>query len=132
VLDKERTKLADLCFFIENTPAIDQLTGIALAVRAGEERDILDTANLTKVAPAGVGHELLGSRSRLVEDLPIHRVPRAALINGVIRPTNHIPIDVRRARNTAYWAETKDIWINTLGTHIFNREWKNVKRMMPA
>ena len=127
VLDKGRTKLADLCFFIEGTPALDQLTGLALAVQAGEEKDILATANLTKVEPAGVGHELLGARSK-----PVELVPRAAFINSVIMPTNHIPQDARRARNDTYWAETKDIWINTLGVHVFNREWKNVRGMLAA
>ncbi len=129
VLDKDRTKLADLCFFIEGTPAIDQLTGLALAVRAGEETEILDTANVIKVAPAGVGHELLGARSVQAEP---QIIPRAEWRNGVIMPVGHVPHDARRARNNAYFAETKDIWIETLGKHVFNREWKNVKGMMAA
>ena len=127
VLDKGRTKLADLCFFIEGTPALDQLTGLALAVRAGEEKDILDTANVTKVAPAGVGHELLGARSKPVDQIETMRNHVAQY--GMIA-ANHVPHDARRARNDAYFEETKDIWIDALGRHVFNREWKNVKGMM--
>ena len=119
LLDKSRAKLADLCFFIEGTPALDQLTGLALAVRAGEEDDILATANITKVAPAGVGHELLGERSKPVD--------RAAFVAGVIVFARHVPQDARRVRNEAYWQETKDIWIDILGVHVFNRKWKRVK-----
>lgn len=125
VLDKSRTKLAELCFFIDGTPAIDQLAGIALAVKAGEEQDILSTANITKVAPAGVGHELLGARAKPNDEAPI----RAMWDNGVIVPAGDRNA-VRRARNQTYWRETKDLWIDTLGVYVFNREWKRVKGML--
>ena len=112
VLDKSRTKLADLCFYIQGSPTIDQLSGIALSVQAGEEREVLATANITRVTPAGVCHELLGERTK----------PAIYALTGRAEPDT-----LRRMRNDRYWAETRSVWIDTLGVYVFNREWKKFK-----
>lgn len=130
VLDTARARLAELCFYIEDTPALDQLVAIDLAVRAGEEREILSTANVTKIEAAGVGHALLGARG--VPEPELQPVRRAAWRNGVIVPAGPTRQELQHARNTAYFAETKDLWIDTLGVYTFNRDWKSVKGMMPT
>ena len=115
VLDKSRVKLAELCFYIEKAPAIDQLSGIALSVQAGEEREVLSTANITRVTPAGVVHELLGERTK----------PVIWSLTGRADPHT-----LRQMRNGRYWAETQSVWIDTLGVYVFNRDWKRFKGMM--
>jgi len=57
-------RLADLCLYIDNTPALDQLTGLALAMAAGDEHDLVRDANVIRVYPAGENHPLLMGRKR--------------------------------------------------------------------
>lgn len=56
-------RLADLCLYIDNTPALDQLTGLALAMAAGDEHDLVRDANVIRVYPAGEAHPLLLGRT---------------------------------------------------------------------
>lgn len=64
VAERGGKRLADLCLYIDGTPALDQLTGLALAMAAGEEQEILRDANLIRVYPAGEQHPLLVGRKR--------------------------------------------------------------------
>ncbi len=57
-------RLADLCLYIDETPALDQLTGLALAMAAGDEHDVVRDANVIRVYPAGEQHPLLLGRTR--------------------------------------------------------------------
>lgn len=57
-------RLADLCLYIDKTPALDQLTGLALAMAAGEDEQIVRDANVIRVYPAGENHPLLMGRKR--------------------------------------------------------------------
>lgn len=57
-------RLADLCLYIDDTPALDQLTGLALAMAAGEEQQIVRDANVIRVYQAGEQHPLLLGRTR--------------------------------------------------------------------
>lgn len=57
-------RLADLCLYIDQTPALDQLTGLALAMAAGEDEQIVKDANVIRVYPAGESHPLLLGRKR--------------------------------------------------------------------
>ena len=66
------------------------------------------------ITPAGVTHELLGERTR----------PVIWSLKGRTDPHT-----LRQARNARYWAETKDVWIDTLGVFVFNRDWKKFKGM---
>ena len=109
LLSKEKTKLADLCFYIEKSPAIDQLAALALAMQCGEDREIIATANVVKISPSGIGHELLPGRQ-----LPIGR--------------NQI-YNARELRNSTYWQETQQIWTGLIGEYVFHRDWKYVKNI---
>jgi hypothetical protein len=82
----------------------------------GEERELIATANLTKIAPAGVGHPLLAGRQ-----------DRREIIQNGLNALFPDHERTRRARNATYWAETKDLWTETLGTYVFNRDWKHIK-----
>lgn len=47
VYDKDATELGRLCFFINDTPALDQFSALHMYMQSGEEKDILHTGNLT-------------------------------------------------------------------------------------
>ncbi len=121
LLDKSRAKLADLCLYVQDTPAIDQLAALALAMEAGEERELIATANITKIAPAGIGHALLAEKYKATEHARDAIIPYDAGALSIY--------EARRLHNATYWAETKDIWIDTLGTYVFNRDWKRVRSL---
>jgi hypothetical protein len=101
-----KRKLADMCVYIEKTPALDQLTALALAMKAGEETHIIQTANLSNVTELGFAHPLIAERGK-------H--------NGE-RPWR--PRDDRAEKNEAYWNETKPLWLNTLGVFVLGRQWE--------
>lgn len=109
--DMDRRPLAALCFYIDGTPALDQLTALALAMQNGEEAELLSHANITSATEAGATHPLLQERVKTCEAV-------ARWAEGRERDINR-----RRARDHDYWQETKDIWINTLGRHVFGRGW---------
>lgn len=102
-------KLANMCFFHEETPALDQLTAIALAVAAGEEAEIMTTANLSNVTDLGAKHPLIEG----------HKSAR--------RERQWRPRDIVQERNEEYWQATKPIWLDALGGHVLGRDWE-----MPA
>ncbi len=114
-------RLADLCVYIKDTPALDQLTGFALLMGAGDEKEILRTANVIRVHAAGKEHPLLKERidQRLRE--------RAAnpgnwtTIYGRDRRNN---ITVQREIRAAYLADTGKIWRDRTCVHVLGRRAK--------
>jgi hypothetical protein len=96
VCEPQGRKLADLCIYVDDTPAIDQVSGLALHMQAGLEADVVNAANLIHVTPAGRQHPLL--------------VRRAPARDRYARD---------RARNDAYWADTAEIWLFTLALFVF-------------
>lgn len=48
VYDKDATELGRLCFFIKDTPALDQFSALYMYMQSGEEKEILHTGNLTE------------------------------------------------------------------------------------
>jgi hypothetical protein len=48
VYDKDATELGRLCFFINDTPALDQFSALHMYMQSGEEKEILHTGNLTE------------------------------------------------------------------------------------
>lgn len=98
-------KLADLCVYHEDTPALDQLTALHLAVAAGEEAEIVRTANIVHITDLGLKHPLLEGRA----------AHRAA--------AERRPRDDRREKNHAYWIETKPMWLESLGVFVLGRSW---------
>lgn len=101
---QNQRKLADLCVYHEQTPALDQLTALALSMQAGEESDIIQTANMSGVTDLGRAHPLILQRGRAQ---PIWQ-----------------PRDQRQMGNEAYWQSTKPIWIETLGVYVLGRLWR--------
>lgn len=100
-----KRRLANLCVYHENTPALDQLTALALGMQAGEEEDIIATANLSQVTAAGLAHPLIADRGKDHAEQPW-------------RPRDH-----RAQANETYWQATKPIWIEALGVHALGRAW---------
>jgi hypothetical protein len=50
VLDKESDRrLFDLCWYVERTPALDQISALVMAVRAGEEDEIIRVGNMFSI-----------------------------------------------------------------------------------
>jgi hypothetical protein len=122
LLDKRREKLAELCVYIDRTPALDQLAGFALAMQAGEELEILDTANVITRTEKGRDHPLLAGRRSMLGNLDPGewQTPPARTVMW----DRH---GLQQARNKDYWNETRDIWKDTLATFVFHRDWKRVR-----
>ncbi len=99
-------KLANMCLYHEKTPALDQLTALALAVAAGEEAEIVTTANLSNVTDLGAKHPLIAGH-------------KAARMERQWRPR-----DVVQERNEEYWLATKPVWLNTLGAIVLGPDWE--------
>lgn len=55
-------RLAGLCVYVPETPALDQLAALGLAVAAGEEMEIIKVANVTAVMPGMEQHPLLAGK----------------------------------------------------------------------
>lgn len=100
-----RRTLASLCVYHEATPALDQLTALALAMQSGEEAEILATANLSNVTDLGVEHPLIAERGRA------NRRPEWR------------PRDEQEMKNEAYWEQTKPLWVQSLGVFVLGRMW---------
>ncbi len=129
--DRNGTRLADLCTFIENTPTLDQLAGFALWMGAGEEKAVLETANVIQTTDEGRGHPLLCHRPQpprrdrewAVAELTTLIGPEAAnrianmTFSGrpVVRQITH---EEQRARNDAYWAQMKGHYIEAMLVYV--------------
>lgn len=120
---RDGTRLADLCTFIENTPTLDQLAGFALWMNAGEERAILEKANVIEATDAGRAHVLLQFRPTPEQDrtwalAELVGPERAAEIADILsnrKPRRRqLSYEDQRARNDAYWKETQGEWIEAM------------------
>lgn len=126
--DRNGARLADLCTFIENTPTLDQLAGFALWMAAGEERAVLELANVIQITDEGRGHPLLCLRpappqhdrewaiAELERMLGPEQAGRVAeIVFSKRKPVERqLSYEQQRARNDAYWAETKGEWIEAM------------------
>jgi hypothetical protein len=107
VCPSTRRHLADLCVYHEQTPALDQAVALALAMQAGEEAEIISTANLSRVSDLGLTIPMIADRGW---DQIERRKERF--------------MDRRREVNEAYWQETKPVWLETLGVFSLGRSWQ--------
>lgn len=107
-------KLADMCLYHEKTPALDQVVAIALAIEAGEEADIIATANLSNLTDLGAKHPLIEGHASARRSAPW-------------RPRNIV-----QERNEEYWTTHKDVYLEALGTAVLGRMWKDLQRMEHA
>lgn len=97
VLSKAGEPLADLCVYFEDTPVLDQVVGFALHMSSGSEQELLCSANLTRVHPAGARHKLI--RPLLKSwDSRYHE---------------------RRLRELEYIGDTKQQWESACLDHVF-------------
>lgn len=101
-----RRKLANMCIYHEKTPALDQLTALALAVSAGEESEIMATANLSNVTELGSKHPLIENHASAKREQPWR------------------PRDMVAEKNERYWQDTKHVWLEALGAHVLGRDWR--------
>lgn len=99
-------KLADLCVYHEDTPALDQLTALHLAVAAGDEAEIVRTANIVQITDLGLRHPMLANRHPVIADAAWQ------------------PRDTRQRGNEAYWLATRPIWMEALGVFVLGRMWR--------
>jgi hypothetical protein len=128
--DRNGTRLADLCTFIEDTPTLDQLAAFGLWMASGGDRAVLEKANVIGTEEAGRNHPLLTAKAtrrfRAREDAladlvaavgpeEANRIMRV-IIDGLRRPsTRHqLTYEERRARNDAYWNEMRGHWIEAM------------------
>ena len=125
--DRNGTRLADLCTFVEGTPTLDQLSGFALWMQAGAERDIIEAANIIDIAPEGKDSPLLvqnrqtrrqNALADLIQQVGSEQADRiAAMIGWLSKRKPYIPqisYEQHRARDDAYWEKTKGHWIEAM------------------
>jgi hypothetical protein len=118
--------LASLCTYVEGTPALDQLAALALAMKAGEEAQIISDANIIKMMPAEEEHPLLAERAS------------RHLAQQISRASNWTRIgrdcwsyEERRGRIDAYWNATQAIWLERLAVFACGRRVKLLARCAP-
>lgn len=118
---RDGTRLADLCTFIEDTPMLDQLCGFALWMQAGEERKVIETANIIEATPDGKAHPLLLEKPRrsleaMLADVDPQTADAITRVLGENRKPfrRQLSYEETRARNTAYWEQTKGQWIEAM------------------
>lgn len=127
------TTLADLCTYIDATPTLDQLCGFALWMRAGEDRSIMETANITKLTDGAMEHPLVAhhyATRRLATDDP--RATAHDLITGRVVRTFHLSCDQKMERARAYWERTKGHWIGAMRAAVIGHRNFHVYRLAGA
>lgn len=107
VISKDRKALAELCVYLDNTPTLDQLVGFAAYANSGNEREIIEAGNITRVYPGAEDVPLIAERLMRARD-EMHQ--RAF---SILDPHH---LDFTRARNRAYYGETWRLWCETLAT----------------
>lgn len=99
-------RLADLCLYHPETPALDQLSAIYLGVLAGEEAEIMQTANLSRVTDAGRAHPLIEQRG----------IPERAWE----------PRTLSAQANEAYWDATRPMWVERLSVFVLGARYEKM------
>lgn len=113
-LSKDGQRLADLCFYIDQTPAIDQLTAVALHLEAGAEDEIIKSANIIASTLAGLDHPSFEAKrsERAAEAVRWNAYPHIA-------PSF---IEMAHERDQMYWQSTKHIWTESLGVFLLGHK----------
>ncbi|MBY0561481.1 hypothetical protein [Hyphomicrobium sp.] len=109
-------KLADMCVYIDETPALEQCALLKMYMGDGEgEFEILKTANLSNITTIGYKHPEIEKRYREIASA----IPDD-LIAGVTALDNAI-WEYRRARNQAYFDDTQHIWREAVEVAVYGR-----------
>jgi hypothetical protein len=119
IADREGTTLADLCTYIENTPTLDQLCGFALWMNAGDERKIMETANITKLAEGAKDHPIIAhhyeQRRTEMAAIPEPQHGTMELLTGRFVPRRmQLTHEQKRERSAQYWEKTKGEWLEAM------------------
>ena len=136
-LDKQGTRLASMCVYHERTPALDQLTALGLSMAAGEEEEIIRTANLSNITDAGRSHPLIAAK---IADKITADVLRSGMVTIVDAGTGRVVSRhqrgdrshhvVQREKQEAYWQETRDVWLEATGIAAMGRAWGELNRAL--
>lgn len=117
VVARDGARLAKLCVYHEDTPALDQLTAFALRVAAGDERSIVETGNLYAIEGAAADHPIIADRFKLRGD-EIETVEEAAL--RLLRRDEPF-----RLASAAYRIDTAPIYREAVARALFGRRWQH-------
>lgn len=120
--------LGGLCFYVKETPCLDQLAAIALHTNSGTEREILAIGNPTFLTEEGLAHPFIQERraaslatmiqraqeQERPEEEPAQEMPE---ITRAARARLSRFVDPRvlaEDRNEQYWRATRGQWFRTL------------------
>ena len=124
----ELTPLAKICWYVEDTPALDQLAAIGLHTESGTEGEILAISNIIATTAAGRDHPLImAKRAAAMTEFVEIALPSLAERNPSFRvqgrpARTYNPNEVRRDREAAYWAEMGSCWVEALARRVLGRE----------
>lgn len=119
VKDLAGAHLGQLCVYFEGTPALDQLTALALHMQAGLEAEVLATANVISATELGHAHPLFKRVAKIKLDATVASITDPRRSFGLSRWERD------RARSVRYWAAAGGMWMERLGTFVLgrNRNW---------
>lgn len=75
-------KLAGLCYYEKNAPALDQLVSIAMHVAAGEEADLIRIGNLFSINRDAHQHPVIEEKERLRSERAVAQIHEVAVWSG--------------------------------------------------
>lgn len=116
VAARDGTRLAELCVYMENTPAVDQLAGLSLHMLSGLESEVLAAANVVTCTPAGLAHPLFENRKATAD----HRATSGFFSD----------YEVRQRRDERYWTETRAMWLDASAVAVFGRHSRHAREWM--
>lgn len=116
VKSTEGKRLAKVCLYFDQTPALDQLVALKLHMDAGEEKELLSTGNLYAITEDGANHPLVLS----------HKSFRAetSIIQG-----RRNPYDLEMEAKQRYFIATKHIYIESVERHSWGRDAKQLRAL---
>jgi hypothetical protein len=126
MLDLDGTRLAKLCVYQDNVPAIDQAVGFALMVQSGMEKELLDEANITSMYDGGMKNELIAERQRkhLEGNAIGDRIAQFANFRGP-----RWDYDKEQTWRREHWNLTKHHWIAATEVVVLGRQVKMIKEI---
>lgn len=122
-LGMQGQKLADLCFYIDETPGIDQLTAIALHCAAGCEDEIIETANIIHAEPLALEHPVFAAKREAQIRAMAERMAGDATLLPWTGAGNHQSVSFREMadeRDKFYWEKTKGMWLESTGVFMLS------------
>lgn len=140
-LDMENRPLADLCFYIEDTPAIDQLTALALHVQAGEEDAIISASNLISTTSTGLTHPAFEAKRTEQALIMARNIERPERVGDTVvradgrewtRISNFDYHEAARQRDKDYWQSTKHLWTESLGVFMLGPKYHKMAMQQGA